>query len=99
MKRCYEDIAKPYCQDLISPPIDVGEEECSKYKPSVTGGSAGCDGDGLVCCQAPNVTDVTCGNVDGPESFSTNRLKLLSVLLLAQCRPEDVPVPEGILQL
>lgn len=90
LKSCYDDIAKPLCEDLTDPSIDVGEDDCSDEPPPVIGGSAGCDGTGLVCCDDPVWTTLTCD--DAGASFNSYTTDLLSVLLLAQCRPEDVPV-------
>lgn len=98
LKSCYDDIAKPLCEEVTDPPIDAGEDKCSDEAPPVIGGSAGCEvdgrkqviGPGLVCCEPPYQTQLTC-NVGGAR-FNSYSTELLSVLLLAQCRPEDVPV-------
>ena len=102
LKNCYDDITKPLCEEVIGsdPPFDVGEEVCAKNSPPVEGGSAGCEvdgsgeviGPGLVCCEPPHLTlqPLICG-VGGVSSASSSS-DLLSVLLLAQCRPEEVPL-------
>ena len=100
LKNCYDDITKPLCEEVIGsdPPFDVGEEVCKKNSPPVEGGSAGCEvdgsgeviGPGLVCCETPHVTQGTC-DVAGA-SFASYSSDMLSVLLLAQCRPEEVPL-------
>ena len=93
LKNCYDNITKPFCEDVVGadPPIDVGEVKCADYVPPVEGGSAGCDGAVLVCCNPPNITQVAC-DVGVTTSFASNSVDALSVLLLAQCQPEKVPV-------
>ena len=100
LKNCYDDITKPLCEEVIAsdPPFDAGEEKCAKNSPPVEGGSAGCEvdgsgeviGPGLVCCEPPYLTQQTCDV--GGASFASYSSDRLSVLLLAQCQPEDVPV-------
>lgn len=98
LKNCYEDITKPLCENVTAPPLDVGEDRCSREPPPVEGGSAGCEvygsgeviGPGLVCCEPPFLTQQTCDV--GGASFASYRADRFSVLLLAQCRPEEVPV-------
>ena len=93
LKNCYDDITKPLCEEKTNPPIDVGKDKCPGQ---VEGGSAGCEvnsknnkviGKGLVCCDGNYWTQQTCDV--GGASFSSYSTDLLSIVLLAQCQPEE----------
>lgn len=67
---CYEEIAKPYCEDL--PPQGQGEDPFTKNDcanpTSGSLGDPGCDGDKVVCCDESKSNPVVPNNCDA--SFS-----------------------------